>query len=117
MIGTYLPKEKGQVVLHWFTGTNQEARLAVEAGCYFSINIRMLESEHRRRLIASLPPDRVLTETDGPFVRLGDMPAKPRDVVKVITGLGSLWRMDEGTVISTIQKNLTTLLAATEGTD
>ncbi len=64
---TKLP-ETGCAVLHWFTGTEAEARRAVELGCYFSINREMLRSEKHRKLVSLLPRDRLLTETDGPFV-------------------------------------------------
>lgn len=111
MISTYLPQDRGKVVLHWFTGTKREAKQAIEAGCYFSVNIRMLESEQRRDLVDSLPRDLVLTETDGPFVRIGEAVTKPKDVVKTIEGLASLWKTDEPNVIASIKENLITLLA------
>ena len=98
-------------MLHWFTGTEREAKLAVEAGCYFSVNIKMLESEQRRGLVDSLPRDRILTETDGPFVRAGEVATKPKDVIKTIEGLATLWETDEAEVIAFIRKNLITLLA------
>lgn len=66
-----LPIDRGTVVLHWFTGSASEAKKALELGCYFSINSQMLASAKHRKLVASLPSDRLLTETDGPFVQSG----------------------------------------------
>jgi TatD DNase family protein len=57
----------GKVVLHWFTGTLSEARRAVDLGCLFSINRAMLRKEHSLKTVATLPSERLLTETDGPF--------------------------------------------------
>ena len=54
-------------ILHWFSGPLSAARLAIEIGCYFSINHRMLDNAGDSELLRSLPDDRLLTETDAPF--------------------------------------------------
>ena len=77
-------------MLHWFTGTKAEAKRAVELGCYFSINIEMLRNERHTGLIMGLPKDRLLTETDGPFVKGAEGTMRPRDVTLT---LGSLARL------------------------
>jgi len=76
----FLPADKGKVVLHWFTGTKNEAKRALELGCYFSINAAMLNNERHASMIQTIPLDRILTETDGPFTRTGDRQSKPSDV-------------------------------------
>lgn len=111
MVGAMLPPARGKTVLHWFTGTKQDARAAIEAGCYFSVNIRMLGSARGRELIRSIPPQLVLTETDGPFIRHKTGPVTPGDVVWVVRGLGELWGIDEGTVLKRISGNLKSLLS------
>ena len=65
-----LPATKGKVVLHWFTGSISEAKQAIEIGCYFSINPKMMATKKGRELLDFLPMDRILTETDGPFTGL-----------------------------------------------
>ena len=67
MVEAYLPRNRGTVVLHWFTGSKSEARRATNLGCYFSVNLEMLRSDRGRALISDLQMDRMLTETDGPF--------------------------------------------------
>lgn len=62
------PQENGTTVLHWFTGTQSEAQRAIKLGCYFSINPMMTRTKKGQELIKSLPINRILTETDGPFV-------------------------------------------------
>tara|TARA_R110000782_G_scaffold102483_4_gene189488 strand:+ start:4465 stop:5208 length:744 start_codon:yes stop_codon:yes gene_type:complete len=84
-----LPTERGTVVLHWFSGSKSEASRAVDLGCYFSINRAMVEGK-RCDLIKTLPRDRLLTETDGPFTNLGARPAKPADIPVTLIGLASL---------------------------
>ena len=69
MIEKHLQPDRGRVVLHWFTGSKAEALRAVDLGCYFSINAEMFKSDRHRSTISSLPLDRILTETDGPFCK------------------------------------------------
>src|SRR5688500_16922013 len=62
--------EQAQVsaVLHWYSGSLRHAERALEAGLYFSVNPAMLRTQKGARLIRALPRERVLTETDGPYV-------------------------------------------------
>ncbi|ODB38094.1 hydrolase TatD [Pseudomonas mosselii] len=105
-----LAPDRGRVVLHWFTGSATEARRALDIGCYFSINIEMLKSTKHRALVASLPLDRMLTETDGPFVQAGGKPLAPPDVKNAIQAIASLKGLDTEQVANQIVSNLGSLL-------
>lgn len=54
-------------ILHWFSDSAVLARQAVEQGCYFSVNRRMLSSKSGAALVRAMPAERILTETDAPF--------------------------------------------------
>lgn len=82
------------VILHWFSGTPAQARRAADLGWWFSVNSVMLESPKGRALIESLPRERVLTESDGPFAKAGSLPIRPIDVARVVDGLALLWELD-----------------------
>lgn len=110
MLEAHLPRGKGIPVLHWFTGTAAEARKAVDLGCYFSINRAMLTDDKRRALVASLPVDRLLTETDGPFTKTGDRPSTPSDVADVVLDLAALTKVAPIEMARTIRLNLRTIL-------
>jgi TatD DNase family protein len=109
-IEEHLPASRGKVVLHWFTGTKAEARRAVELGCYFSINAAMLTERHAS-LVAELPIDRLLTETDGPFTRCGERPARPADVHVAVDALAHLRGLAAPELASAVRSNLRTLIA------
>lgn len=53
-------------IFHWFSGTPSELKYAKEAGCYFSINPRMLESKRGRFYAQNIPLGQLLLETDAP---------------------------------------------------
>lgn len=74
-------------ILHWFSGSIGAARKAAELGCYFSINRRSLGHDAGLALIRSLPADRLLTETDGPFTAVGSRKSAPADVVETTRAL------------------------------
>ena len=105
-----LPPDRGRVVLHWFTGSATEAKRALDLGCYFSINIEMLKSTKHRALVASLPFDRMLTETDGPFVQVGGKPLAPPDVRNAIQAIATLKGLGTAQVANQIVSNLGSLL-------
>jgi len=112
LIETYLPPAKGKVVLHWFTGSKAEARRAVELGCYFSVNARMLQGDKGRDLVSSLPTDRLLTETDGPFTETGGRASRPRDVASTVQELAALRHVSLDTLATSVEATLNELLGA-----
>jgi TatD DNase family protein len=110
MIEALFPSDRGRVVLHWFTGSQAEARRAAELGCYFSINAEMLKGDRGRSLVASLPRDRILTETDAPFTQINDKSTFPEDVIEVVAGLARLLRTEADVAKETVLRNLRALL-------
>lgn len=111
LVEAHLPPDRGGIVLHWFTGTKSEAKRAVELGCYFSINAGMLDNVRHTAMVQAIPLDRLLTETDGPFTRVGERPSQPADVAVVVGALGHLHGLPVAEVASVIRDNLRTLLA------
>lgn len=105
-----LPQDRGRVVLHWFTGTAAEARRAIALGCYFSINGEMLRSPKHRQLVGSLPLDRLLTETDGPFVEREGKPLRPRDVARTVNELAAVRDLSANAMEEAILQNLRRLV-------
>ena len=96
---------RGTVILHWYSGSKKVLEQAIENGLYFSINSAMLKSKRGEEIIRVIPQDRVLTETDGPFVSIGRSPASPLNIPEVITMLSRLWKGDEDTTIKIVMDN------------
>lgn len=106
MIETLLPAARGAAVLHWFTGSKAEAARAAKLGIYFSINRQMLRNERHRSMVMSLPLDRILTETDGPFAKIDGRDAHPSDVTITIEELARLRSMPIAELAGVIAGNL-----------
>lgn len=54
------------IIFHWFSGTSDELIRARIAGCYFSVNERMLATKRGREYARQIPLNRLLLETDAP---------------------------------------------------
>ena len=54
------------VIFHWFSDTNAALTRAVRAGCWFSVNARMLATKRGREYARAIPAGRLLLETDLP---------------------------------------------------
>lgn len=109
MLDEHLPPDRAQVVLHWFIGTRSDVRRAVERGCFFSVNEGMLHSTNGARVLRDIPKDRVLTETDGPFLLRGDNPIAPGDVHRVVEMMAALLETPIEDVRRQILSNLRSL--------
>lgn len=95
----------GSVILHWFSGTPREAERALKIGCYFSVNTAMLTAKSSLQLLSALPRDRVLTETDGPFISIRKTPVTPFQTATVVTHLATLWSIQEEEVRALLLAN------------
>ncbi len=99
--------KSGTPILHWFTGSQKELARAIDLGCWFSVGPAMLKSASGRSLAASMPRDRVLTETDGPFGMLQRRPLFPSDAALAIPMLAELWALSSKQVETLVRGALT----------
>lgn len=104
-------KSAPSAVFHWYSGPLGVLDEAVGRGDYFSVNPAMIRSKSGQQIIARIPAERVLTETDGPYVRMGSSPAKPWDVSRVEDYLAACWAVPVGDVRTRVWSNFRNLLA------
>ncbi|MCP4297070.1 MAG: hypothetical protein GY786_15815 [Proteobacteria bacterium] len=65
----------------------------------------MIKSKNGQRIIERIPPDRILTETDGPYVKIKGRPAEPKDVNLVVSYLNKIWDIPTAEVEYKIRSN------------
>ena len=53
-------------IFHWFSGSFPQLTQAVDAGCFFSVGLRMLETKRGREYAKAIPLRKLLLETDAP---------------------------------------------------
>lgn len=100
----------GIPILHWFSGSLAELREAVNIGCYFSVNTLMATSAKGARLISSMPRNRVLPESDGPFAIQNGSPLSPVGSNDVAQKLSTIWRIPKEEVLLGFNDTLQHLL-------
>jgi len=100
----------GPVVFHWFSGPLAQLDRLLRMGHACSVNAAMVHSAKGRTIIQNLPPDRVLTETDGPYMRIRRKAAQPGEVGEVLAFLASTWKMTQDETSVRIRRNLVTLI-------
>lgn len=95
-----------RVILHWFSGSMADLDAALDAGFYSSVNPAMTRTEKGRKIIARLPKDRTLVESDGPYARLAGRQLEPPDVSIAIAYLGEIWDSSKADVAHQLTLNL-----------
>jgi TatD DNase family protein len=88
------------LIMHWFSGSTEEAKRLVRLGSYFSVNTAM-----RDEVLAVLPLERLLPETDFPVARK-KTGAQPGDTGALESKIGALAGLSPEQVRSQFYKNL-----------
>lgn len=105
----------GPFILHRYSGPLHAARAALDAGAFFSFNPAMTTNARGRRLLQEMPRERVLTESDGPFVRYGATVATPASVLLVCSQIANFWGVTESDAAALIRSNFAQLLKGLPG--
>ena len=100
----------GTPILHWFSGSQRDLQTAIKLGAWFSVGPAMLRGARGRQLAASMPYNRVLPETDGPFTQDGGAPLMPWQAWDVCDGLAEAWGLPVQEVQMQMHQNRRTLL-------
>lgn len=103
--------ERCQIVLHWFSASMSEIRRANSMGCLFSVNEKHLQSDAGKRLATNVPPEALLTETDGPFLIRDDEVVQPSDVGDGVRSLAQLIGMSPKHTAVLVEQNARRILA------
>jgi len=101
----------GVPILHWFSGSVRELKRAIALGCWFSVGPSMLAARKGRGLVLQMPRDRVLTESDGPFARIDDIPVWPWQVKAALNELSNIWAVPPDEAQAVVNQNLRGLLS------
>jgi TatD DNase family protein len=98
-------------VLHWFSGTRTQLDRAISLGCWFSVGPAMLSGAKGKSLVANMPHERILLETDGPFTQVQKVGLHPWDVTHACRLLAATWATGYEAAENQIRKNEASLLS------
>lgn len=97
-------------VFHWFTGTAEQANCISKAGYYFSVNPAMIRSAKGQGVIKNISIDRLLTESDGPFIKMEGRIIEPADVERVLQYLANIHNVSLLEISEQIKANFLSLI-------
>jgi TatD DNase family protein len=110
-----LLRELGATRVNWhcFGGKVKLARQIAEAGHYLSIPANARRSETFTRMLQTLPRERVLLETDCPYLApVAGGGSEPADVAQTARYAAELWQTDLASVQAQIEDNFQRLFDA-----
>jgi len=73
-----------RAIFHWYSGPLGLLDEIVAGGYYFSVNHAMCRSAAGRKRIAAIPLEKLLVESDGPFVKVAGEPTSPLQMASLI---------------------------------
>lgn len=103
----YSCTKDNKCILHWFSGSVAQLRRAIEMGCYFSINGIMIRSPNGQKLLPNIPVEKVLIESDAPFINNISTPQQlEKEIRDVEMYLSTLWGENTPQIIRSTCKSL-----------
>ncbi len=100
----------GKIILHWYSGSKKNLKQAIENGYFFSINYSMVKSKSGRELIKMIPLNKLLLETDSPFIKYGNKPFTPKYIKHIVEELSIIIDIDYLKMSSILWSNFKNLI-------
>jgi TatD DNase family protein len=97
-------------IFHWYSGPLGLIDEIAESGFYFSVNSAMSESENGIKIIKRIPMNRLLTETDGPFIKLDGRIVSPLDIVGIEKKIAVIKNVSYFEMNETIKSNFSKII-------
>ncbi len=108
IIGNRFP---GKAILHWYSGSISDLEKAVSFGFYFSINYAMTQSKNGINIIKNIPADRLLLESDSPFIGVDKHSIIPLNMQPTISGISTIKQISILELNKILNQNFKTLLS------
>lgn len=97
-------------IFHWYSGSTSLLNKILDKGYFFSINPSMTISQSGQSIISKIPIDRILTESDGPFVQYKNKTIYPWDLQIVLDSIATTKGINVTEIEKQIQSNFYDLI-------
>lgn len=98
-----------KAIFHWYSGKITTLKSILDYGYYFSINENMCKSKKGQNIISKIPKNKILVETDAPFIRN----VLPYNNQYVYDYLSRYWNITIKDVYNLVYNNFTSLNSKT----
>lgn len=103
-------KFNSKYILHWYSGNIKDLNIAVSNRAYFSINYAMVISSSGQKIIENIPIERLLLESDSPFVLINKKPFSTLEIDKVVIKLAAIKNLSFEEMLNILYSNFKELL-------
>lgn len=98
------------VIFHWYSGPISVLKSIIDNGYFCSVNTAMIKNKSGQKIISEIPINKILTETDSPYILNNGVPTKPEDVRLVIKYLSFYYKKSEQEMIKQVYDNFKELI-------
>jgi TatD DNase family protein len=101
-------------IVHWYSGPLNLIDRYLAVGTYFTFGVELLYSEKIEQILAAVPPDRLLTETDNPGANkhFAQQPGTPALIQQVTAKMARCRQLSAAELGAQLHQNFTQLLAS-----
>jgi TatD DNase family protein len=108
--------ELKRAIVHWYSGPIDILHQMIAHGCWFTIGVEVLFSDHIRAIARTVPDHLLLTETDNPgalgWLRKTDEAGMPGAIRLVVAALAELRQTSFEAIENLVAENFCRLLGA-----
>ncbi len=98
-------------ILHWYSGNLKTLNDALNNGAYFSINYAMTNSISGQKIISNIPNEKLLLESDAPFIMLNKaLPFSTLNIDKIVFRLAELKKVEYDEMLAILYQNFKKIL-------
>ena len=103
-----------RAIIHWYSGPMDILRAMIQYGCYFTIGVEVLYSDHIKGIATTIPEPLLLTETDNPggLKWLNGEVGMPSAISSVVAALAQLRQSTSERIAESVRQNFIRLVAA-----
>ena len=101
-----------RAIVHWYSGPLDVFQEMAAYGCYFTVGVEVLTSEHIQKIAREVPPGLLLTETDNPggYEWLMGTPGRPSHIIDVVQKLAEVRQVSVEAIAGTVEANFLRLV-------
>ncbi len=102
-----------RAIIHWYSGPMDILRAMINFGCYFTIGVEVLYSDHIKGIANAVPEHLLLTETDNPggLTWLKGEVGMPRAIANVVDALAELRQSTPEQIAQWVRNNFIRFIA------
>jgi len=108
-----------RAIVHWYSGPLDILNAMIDFGCYFTIGVEVLYSDHIKQIAQAVPDHLLLTETDNPgalkWLEKHDALGMPSAITGVLDALANIRSASSNTIEAIVQSNFARLVGDDPG--